>query len=103
MSLHGRDELQADAREWLNRWRIQKEDRPYALAVLLDPEPANSSPEHPVLAYMKEIAVAAAADLFYSFCQVPVPAPLSMPPTQGRGQALTRISLTGCPRNPPGT
>jgi hypothetical protein len=103
MSLHGRDELLADAREWLSRWQIQKEDRPYALAVLLDPEPDNSSTDHPVLAYMRGVATAASADLFYSFCQAPVPAPRSMPPTQGRGQALTDISLTGCPRNPPGT
>ena len=72
MSLHDRDELRADAREWLNRWLDEKENRPYALAVLLDPEPDNSRPDHPVLAYMKGIAAAAAADLFCSFCPTPV-------------------------------
>lgn len=77
VSLHGREELPADACEWLNRWLDKKEDRPYALAVLLDPEPANAGPDHPVLAYMRGIAAIAAADLFFSFRQAPVLAPRS--------------------------
>jgi hypothetical protein len=51
MSFHGREELQADARQWLDRWLSQEEDRLHALAVLLDPEPEHSSPDHRVPAY----------------------------------------------------
>ena len=99
MSLHGRDQLRADAREWLNRWLDQKENRPYALAVLLDPEPANPVPDHPLLAYMKGIAAAAAADLFCSFCQTPVLAPRSnLAGIASRPQVL-RASANRAPHN----
>jgi hypothetical protein len=74
LSLHGHDRLQADAWEWLSRWLSYKEDRPYALAVLLDPGTANAGPDHPVVAQVKQIAAVAGADLFYSFCQTPIPA-----------------------------
>ncbi|MGO8931173.1 MAG: hypothetical protein ACLQU3_30320 [Limisphaerales bacterium] len=74
LSLHGHDRLQAHAHEWLNRWLDYKENRPYALAVLLDPGTANAGPDHPVVAHVKRIAAAASADLFYSFCQTPIPA-----------------------------
>jgi hypothetical protein len=77
LSLHGRDELQADARDWLNRWLDHKEDRSYALAVLLDPETADAGSGHPVVAYVKLIADAASADLFCSFCRTPIPVPNS--------------------------
>ena len=79
LSLHGHDRLQANARDWLNRWLDYKENRPYALAVLLDPGTANAGPDHPVVAQVKQIAAAAAADLFYSFCQPPTPAAQSGP------------------------
>jgi hypothetical protein len=72
LSLHGHDKLQADAREWLDRWLDYKANRPYALAVLLDPGTTNAGPDHPVVAHVKRIAAAAAADLFYSFCQTPI-------------------------------
>jgi len=71
LSVHGRDELRAEAREWLNRWLDHKADRPYALALLLDPETAAAGPDNPVVEYVKAIASAAGADLFCSFCQVP--------------------------------
>jgi hypothetical protein len=73
------DRLPANAREWLNCWLDYKENRPYALAVLLDPGSANAGPDHPVVAHVKQIAAAAAADLFYSFCQTPIPAAQSGP------------------------
>jgi hypothetical protein len=79
LSLHGHDRLQADALEWLNCWLDYKESRAYALAVLLDPGTANAGPNHPVVAHLKQIAAAAAADLFYSFCQTPIPAAQSGP------------------------
>jgi len=79
LSLHGHDGLPANAVEWLNCWLNYKENRPYALAVLLDPGTPNAGPDHPVVAHVKQIAAAAAADLFYSFCQTPIPAAQSGP------------------------
>jgi hypothetical protein len=67
LSLHGRDELRPEARDWLSRWLDHKEDRPYALAALLDPEPAQPGTDNPVVAYLKRIAEAANADLFFGF------------------------------------
>ena len=75
LSLHGRKELRAEARNWLSRWLDHKEDRPYALAALLDPEPAQPPGDNPVVVYLKRVAKAAHADLFCGFCNAPVPAP----------------------------
>jgi hypothetical protein len=71
LSLHGRSELRAEARDWLSRWLDHKEDRPYALAALLDPEPAHPGGRNPVVAYLKRVAEAAYADLFCGFCSAP--------------------------------
>ena len=60
LSLHGRSELRAEARE----------DRPCALAALLDPEPAQPGGDNPVVAYLKRVAEAAHADLFCGFSSV---------------------------------
>jgi hypothetical protein len=67
LSLHGRNDLRAEARDWLDRWLDRKEDRPYALAALLDPEPAQPGGDNPVVAYLKRVAEAAHADLFCGF------------------------------------
>jgi hypothetical protein len=75
LSLRGRRELRAEARDWLSRWLDYKEDRPYALAALLDPEPAHARRDNPVVAYLKRVAEAARADLFCGFCHAPAPAP----------------------------
>jgi hypothetical protein len=75
LSLHGRNELRAEARDWLSRWLDHKEDRPYALAAFLDPEPAQPAGDNPVVAYLMRVAEAAHADLFCSFCHAPIPAP----------------------------
>jgi hypothetical protein len=75
LSLHGRKELRAEARDWLSRWLDHKEDRPYALAALLDSDPAPPGSDNPVVAYLKRVAKAAHADLFCGFCNAPVPAP----------------------------
>jgi hypothetical protein len=70
LSLHGRSELRAEARDWLSRWLDHKEDRPCALAALLDPEPAQPGGDNPVVAYLKRVAEAAHADLFCGFSSV---------------------------------
>jgi hypothetical protein len=75
LSLYGRTALRPAARDWLNRWLDHKEDRPYALAALLDPEPAHPGGDDPVVDYLKRFAEAAGADLFCGFCDAPVPAP----------------------------
>jgi hypothetical protein len=75
LSLHGRNELRAEARDWLSRWLDHKEKRPYTLAALLDPEPADPGSDHPVVAYLKRVAEAAHADLFCDFRNAPVLAP----------------------------
>ena len=75
LSLHGRTALRPAARDWLNRWLDHKEDRPYALAALLDPEPAHPGGDDPVVDYLKRFAEAAGADLFCGFCSAPVLSP----------------------------
>ena len=70
LSLHGRTALRAEARDWLSRWLDHKEDRPYALAALLDPEPAEPGCDNPVVAYLKGVAAVAHADLFCGFSRV---------------------------------
>jgi len=72
LSLHSRAELRAEVRDWLSRWLDHKEDRPYALAVLLDPEPAKPGTDHAIIAYLKRVAEAAQADLFCSLANVPL-------------------------------
>jgi hypothetical protein len=70
LSLHGRTELRAEVRHWLSRWLDHKEDRPYALAALLDAEPAQPRGDHAVAAYLKQVAKAAGADLLCGYSHV---------------------------------
>jgi hypothetical protein len=64
LSLHGHTALRAEVRHLLRRWLDHKEDRPYALGALLDPEPAQLGSDNPVVAYLKRVAEAAHAELF---------------------------------------
>ena len=75
LSLHSRNELRAEARAWLSRWLDYKETRPYALAALLDPEPVQPGSDNPVVDFLKRVAEVAHADLFFGFCNAPVPMP----------------------------
>jgi hypothetical protein len=68
LSLHNRRQLQAELRDWSNRWLDHKEDRPYALAALLDPEPVQAGSDNPVIAYLQRLAATAGADLFWGAC-----------------------------------
>jgi hypothetical protein len=72
LSLHGRGGLPDAVRGWMNRWLDHKEDRPYALGVLLDPEAGYSTGDSPVMGYLREVAGAACADLFFGFCETPI-------------------------------
>jgi hypothetical protein len=46
--------LRAEARDWLARWLDHKEDRAYALAALLDPEPALEEEEDRARVHRRE-------------------------------------------------
>ena len=74
LSLHGYNDLPVEACNWLNRWLHYKQDRPYALAALLDADPAHPGSEHPVAAYLQRVAQAARVQLFCSFRNAPDPA-----------------------------
>ena len=71
LSFHGRSELPAQVRTWLNRWLACKEPRPYALALLLNSEEVSQGAENPLLACVRQVAAAAGADLFYGFSGAP--------------------------------
>jgi hypothetical protein len=71
LSVHGRTDLPVAVREWLGRWLDQKEDRPYAFGVLLDPQVASQGCHNPVLAHVQRIADAGGSDLFCGFCEAP--------------------------------
>ena len=71
LSFHGRGELPAQVRAWLNRWLACKEPRPYALALLLDSGEVSQDAENPLLACVRQVAAAAGADLFYGFSEAP--------------------------------
>ncbi len=71
LSLHGRTHIRTEVRNWLDRWLEHKEDRPYALAALLDAETGPPGSPNPAVAYLKRIAKTAGADLFCSFDQAP--------------------------------
>jgi len=68
LSLRRRKHLQAEVRNWLNRWLDHREDRPYALAVLLSGEPARAGSRSPVVAYLQRVAETAHANLFCESC-----------------------------------
>ena len=71
LSLHGTRELPSEVREWLGRWRNRKEDRPYALGILLDPQVLLQGKNHPVVAYLDQIAKESEADVFYTVRELP--------------------------------
>ena len=75
ISLHGTRELSSEVCEWLNHWRNRKEDRHYALGILLDTQVMRQGKNHPVVAYLEQIAQESGADVFYSIKEPPPTAP----------------------------
>ncbi len=67
LSLHGNEDLPLGVRGWLESWLRQKEDRAYALCVLLDPSGATQSSPNSAIVYLRQVAERAGADLFCSF------------------------------------
>jgi hypothetical protein len=71
LSLHGQRGLPAEVSEWMGRWLHYKEDRSYAVGVLLDPELASKTGGASVVNSVRQLADAASADLFYGYAEVP--------------------------------
>lgn len=71
LSLHGRRGLHPQAREWLARWAACKEDRPYAVGVLVDSDLAGDSEADSILDAVRETVECAGADFFSGFCETP--------------------------------
>ena len=66
LSLHGNGDLPVEVRGWLESWLRHKEERAYAIGVLLDPPAVTQQRANWVIAYMRQIADSAGADLFCS-------------------------------------
>ncbi len=71
LSLHGAGGLPAPVTDCLGRWLNHKPDRPCAVGLLLDPEPAAAGASNATIMAVERIAEAGHADLFYGFCEVP--------------------------------
>ena len=69
LSLHGNEALPIEVEEWWSSWLKQKENRPYALGIFLDPSAITPARPNPVIAYMRQIAALGDADLFCSFSE----------------------------------
>jgi hypothetical protein len=72
LSVHGGDELPLEVRQWLVRWGEQKEDRPYAMGVLLD---ARQGPD-PIREYVENLVAGEEVDLFFGSHDAPVARPV---------------------------
>ena len=66
LSLNSRKALPTAVQEWLHRWLDHKEERPYALGVLLDPAQDRQGTDDSGVAYAKKVAAEAGADFFCS-------------------------------------
>ncbi len=71
LSFHGNSRLPMAVCLWLQSWLKQKEERPYALGVLLDPLPGNMAAAHPMIAYVQNLIRGTSVDLFHGFCHTP--------------------------------
>lgn len=93
LSLHGMRELSSEVREWLCSWRDRKEDRPYALGILLDPQVLLQGKNHPVVAYLEQIAKESEADVFYTVRELPPTAPdeASLPDIDERASYISEV------------
>jgi hypothetical protein len=72
LSMHGRSALPAEVQAWLRCWLRHKEERPYALGLLLDPTEVNEGRGNPVVDYMQQLAATARVDLFHGFAETPM-------------------------------
>lgn len=69
VSLHGGTELNPVVGRWMERWLHLKEDRPYALGLLLDPKPASKGNTDPVIGHVQSLFQSTSVDIFYGFCE----------------------------------
>lgn len=71
LAVKGRKAQPLVVEEWLHRWLDHKEDRPYALGVILEPDEAGKDGPHPVVTFTRKIAVEAGADFFCGVSEKP--------------------------------
>ena len=67
LSAHGGGDLPWAVQNWLKRYLFQKHDRCCAIGVLLDAESIPDGAENRVLTFLKRLAAAAGAELFWTF------------------------------------
>ncbi len=72
LSVHGQSALPAEVEAWLSCWLRYKQQRSYALGVLLDSREVSQGSDNPVVGHMQQVAATAGADLFYGFAESPV-------------------------------
>lgn len=66
LSLHGTRELPEAVHDWLGGWLERKEERPYSLGIILDPHVLSQGKNHPVVAYLEQVAAIGAAEVFHA-------------------------------------
>ena len=70
LSLRDGAQLPATVSAWLNSWVQHKEDRPYALGLLLDP-PSQGNVVPAAVTDLQRLAATVGADFFHGFGEVP--------------------------------
>ena len=73
LSVHGRGNVPAAMLDWVSRLLHYKEDRPYAIGLMLDPDVATPAAHNAVRAHLQQVAAAAGVDFFCDFRAAPVP------------------------------
>ncbi len=71
-SAHGREDLPAEVKQWIEEWREQQQSDYCAFVVLLDA--CEKQVDNPVLTYLERTATEAKLGLFHQFCGTPVTA-----------------------------
>ena len=67
VSLHGGTELNPVVGKWMERWLQLKEERPYALGLLLDPMAARKGSSDPVIRHVQCLFHSTDVEIFYGF------------------------------------
>jgi hypothetical protein len=73
LSVHGRGNLPVAMLDWLSRLLHYKEDRPYAIGLMLDPEAETPAAHNAIRTHLQQVAAAAGVDFFCDFRAAPVP------------------------------
>ncbi len=91
VSVHGREPLPDEIRQWLCAWATRRTTQPCALGILLDAAIAGQARTYPSAGYIQTIAQTAGADLFWGFCESLTPAGSEQPPVFPPGAAIVGL------------